>query len=89
MKNGFLSTEREAVEWEKRNEIKKTAYVEEFLKSAGVHLNKSKGGKKVQPNEPCSCGSGKKFKKCTLLAFSFTLCADANQLVGAQAAWAK
>jgi len=67
LKNGFLSTEREAVDWEKRNENKKTQYVGEFLKTAGVHLKKSKDAtKKISPNAECPCGSGKKHKKCCM-----------------------
>jgi len=75
LKNGFLSTEREAVEWEKRNESKKAAYVEDFLKEAGVHLKKSKDAKRVDRNADCPCGSGKKYKKC---------CANKKELTGTE-----
>jgi len=63
LKNGFLSTEREALDWEKRNETKKQQYLDEFFKSAGIHLKKAKdASKKTSPNDVCPCGSGKKFK---------------------------
>jgi hypothetical protein len=63
LKNGFLSTEREAVEWDRKNELLKTRFVENFLKEGGITINK-KPEKKIQPNEPCPCGSNKKYKKC-------------------------
>ena len=31
---------------------------------AGPAAGKAKGGKKVKPNEPCPCGTGKKYKTC-------------------------
>lgn len=65
LKNGFLSTDREAEDWERRNTVAKEKFVGNFLKEGGIHLNKSEG-KKQKPNEACSCGSGKKFKKCCL-----------------------
>mmetsp|Transcript_21991 Transcript_21991/g.43703 ORF Transcript_21991/g.43703 Transcript_21991/m.43703 type:complete len:318 (+) Transcript_21991:30-983(+) len=64
LKNGFLSTDREAEDWEKRNTLARDRFMENFLKEGGIHLNKSDGGKKIGPNEPCHCGSKKKFKKC-------------------------
>ena len=32
----------------------------------GITINRKEDaiGKKVKPNEPCPCGSGKKYKKC-------------------------
>ena len=30
----------------------------------GINGTAVKGTKKVYPNDPCPCGSGKKFKKC-------------------------
>jgi len=68
LKNGHLSTEREAIDWDKRNEIKKDQYVTSFLKEAGVRLNKSQDAEKAnrERNNPCPCGSGKKFKKCCM-----------------------
>jgi len=64
LKNGYLSTEREAIDWDKRNIIKKDQYMQEFLKGAGIRLNKSQGAEEQKPNEKCACGSGKKFKRC-------------------------
>merc|ERR1711957_716974 len=34
------------------------------MSKAGQPVQTAKQPKKVKPNEPCSCGSGKKFKKC-------------------------
>lgn len=65
LKNGFLSTEREAADWERRNEAKKEAYVQKFLKDSGLNLNKSME-KKIPRNSPCPCGSKKKYKTCCL-----------------------
>jgi len=66
LKNGFLSTEREADEWDKRNTLAKERYMENFLKESGIRLNK-KEGKKIQPNAVCpKCDSGKKYKKCCM-----------------------
>jgi len=59
--NGYPTTEREAIEFERRQEenLKKMA------KEMGISIGKKKPtGPKVKPNEPCTCGSGKKFKKC-------------------------
>jgi len=75
--NGFLSTEREAIEWDKRNIVKRDQYVQEFLKNAGLNLNKV-AGKKQGPNEPCACGSEKKYKKCCMNKQSITGLAPAT-----------
>jgi len=64
LKNGFLSTEREASDWDQRNTLAKARFVDSFLKEGGIHLNKAEDGKKQKPNEACACGSAKKFKKC-------------------------
>lgn len=64
LKNGFLSTDREASDWEQRNTVAKERFMENFLKEGGIHLNKSDGAKKQKPNDACACGSQKKFKKC-------------------------
>jgi hypothetical protein len=66
LKNGHLSTEREAIEWDKRNTKAKEAYMNKFMKEAGIHLNKSEKKQKTKPNEKCPCNSGKKFKKCCM-----------------------
>jgi hypothetical protein len=72
LKNGFLSTEREAADWEKRNELAKARYMENFLKESGINLNKDEN-KKIQPNATCPlCDSGKKFKKCCMNKKSLT-----------------
>jgi hypothetical protein len=75
--NGFLSTDREATDWEKRNTIKKDAYVQDFLKEAGLTLNKSEK-KKVPPNDPCPCGSGTKYKRCCMNKIELTGVAPAT-----------
>ena len=65
LKNGFLSTEREAVEWDRKNELLKERFMANFLKDSGLTINKKKSeGKKLSPNDPCECNSGKKYKKC-------------------------
>lgn len=63
LKNGFLSTEREAAEWERKNELFKERYIQKFLKESGITINR-KPEKATPPNDPCPCKSGKKFKKC-------------------------
>jgi len=63
LKNGFLSTEREADDWDQRNDVARERYVQDFLKNSGVTINKS-DTKRHLPNAPCECGSGKKYKKC-------------------------
>lgn len=65
LKNGFLSTEREAADWDRRNEKARDLFVENFLKEGGIHLNKDKNAtKKIPPNSICACGSKKKYKNC-------------------------
>jgi len=65
LKNGFLSTEREAADWDQRNEKARDLFVENFLKEGGIHLNKDKNAtKKIPPNSICACGSKKKYKNC-------------------------
>jgi len=63
LKNGFLSTEREADDWEQRNVVAREKYVDNFLKKSGLNLGKSEKQRRL-PNAPCDCGSGKKYKKC-------------------------
>jgi hypothetical protein len=66
--NGFPTTEREAQEFDtqkEKNEKNAEEYIRNRLKDAGITLGKKKPeGKKVGRNDPCSCGSGKKAKKC-------------------------
>ncbi len=64
LRNGHLSTEREAIEWERRNERTRTDYTQKFMKDAGIQLNRVDTAPKVGNNEPCPCGSGRKYKKC-------------------------
>ncbi len=52
------------------NQILKTRYKQ--AKDIGAELMKTSGGPqiiegKIKPNDPCPCGSGKKFKKCCAL----------------------
>lgn len=64
LKNGFLSTEREAIEWDKKNTLAFDRYKASFLKEAGVAINRDPNEVVQKPNDPCACGSGKKYKKC-------------------------
>lgn len=64
LKNGFLSTEREAIAWDKKNSLAFDRYKESFLKEAGVAINRDPNEVIQKPNAPCACGSGKKYKKC-------------------------
>ncbi len=53
----------------KEEEVKREAVVKETGTSAGSDgttpkKTPEKAGKKVGPNDPCPCGSGKKYKKC-------------------------
>jgi hypothetical protein len=66
LRNGHLSTEREAVDWEKRNGLLRDRHMEKFLKNAGLHLNQDKNKVKQKPNAKCACNSGLKFKKCCM-----------------------
>jgi SEC-C motif len=63
LNNGFLSTEREAVDWDRRAELSKERYVQQFIKDSGITIKK-KQEKAVPPNDPCPCQSGAKYKKC-------------------------
>lgn len=66
LKNGFLSTEREAAEWDKRNTLAAERYMNDFMKDGGIQLNKNTE-KKIPPNSVCpKCDSGKKYKKCCM-----------------------
>mmetsp|Transcript_21916 Transcript_21916/g.37417 ORF Transcript_21916/g.37417 Transcript_21916/m.37417 type:complete len:305 (-) Transcript_21916:23-937(-) len=71
LKNGFPTTEREAAEFDEqkeKNDALYEAHVRKLISSRAVgdkleQLTKTEV-KKVGRNDPCSCGSGKKFKKC-------------------------
>eukprot|EP01114_Cavostelium_apophysatum_P021498 TRINITY_DN751_c0_g3_i2.p1 TRINITY_DN751_c0_g3~~TRINITY_DN751_c0_g3_i2.p1 ORF type:complete len:272 (+),score=81.59 TRINITY_DN751_c0_g3_i2:183-998(+) len=59
--NGFPTTEREAKEFDRRQEEN----LQKLAQNIGITIGKKKAtGPKVKPNDPCHCGSGKKFKKC-------------------------
>eukprot|EP01117_Protostelium_nocturnum_P009610 TRINITY_DN342_c0_g1_i1.p1 TRINITY_DN342_c0_g1~~TRINITY_DN342_c0_g1_i1.p1 ORF type:complete len:260 (+),score=95.73 TRINITY_DN342_c0_g1_i1:242-1021(+) len=60
LSNGFPTTEREASAFDKRQEEN----LRKLASDAGITLGKKKGPKKPGQNEPCHCGSGKKYKKC-------------------------
>ena len=59
--NGYPTTHREAGEFDKRQE----ANIQKLAESLGITIhNKKATGPKVGKNEPCPCGSGKKYKNC-------------------------
>jgi len=58
--NGYPTTEREAKEFDRKQE----ELLQKLAKDAGITIGKKKNPDKVKPNEPCTCGSGKKYKKC-------------------------
>lgn len=60
LSNGFPTTEREASAFDKRQEEN----LQKLAKEAGITIARKKGAKKPGQNEPCHCGSGKKYKKC-------------------------
>lgn len=62
--NGFPTTEREAKEFEIRQEENLQKMARDLL-GDNVIINKKKSdAPKVGRNDPCTCGSNKKFKKC-------------------------
>lgn len=66
--NGYPSTEREAQEFDNQKE-KNARAAEEFAKQrlleAGITLGRKKPeGPRIGRNDPCRCGSGKKYKNC-------------------------
>lgn len=59
--NGYPTTHREAGEFDKRQE----ANIQKLAESLGITIhNKKPTGPKVGKNDPCPCGSGKKYKNC-------------------------
>jgi len=66
--NGYPTTEREAQEFDtqkEKNEKNAEEFIRKKLLDSGITLGKKKAeGKKVGRNDPCTCGSGKKAKKC-------------------------
>jgi hypothetical protein len=64
LENGFPTTEREARVFEERQEQNLQKLAKELL-GKDIVLGKKKDDKpKVGRNDSCTCGSGKKFKKC-------------------------
>lgn len=60
----FVRAANNAMIWSQYEALKKRAIAKEQAK-----LRKTpKGPKKIGRNDPCDCGSGKKFKKCCLQA---------------------
>lgn len=69
LENGFPTTEREAQAFDdqqKKNDEAYENYVRKLMKFRGgpETLGLGKADKKVNRNQPCPCGSGKKYKKC-------------------------
>ncbi len=62
LRNGFPSTQREEDEFERRE----NAAMQKIATMAGISIRRKQDniGTRVKPNEPCPCGSGKKYKKC-------------------------
>lgn len=64
LQNGFPTTEREAREFDARQEENLQKLAKEILGENVVLGRKKRDGPKVRPNDPCTCGGPKKFKKC-------------------------
>jgi len=61
LKNGYPTTEREAAEFDAKQE----EMLQKLAKEAGITIGRKKPTTpKLKPNDPCHCGSNKKFKKC-------------------------
>jgi len=58
--NGYPTTEREAREFDAKQE----KLLQKLAQEAGIKIGKKKDTTKQKPNDPCACGSGKKYKKC-------------------------
>jgi len=64
LENGFPTTEREAKAFEEREQRNKKIaekHLKKLVKTAEI---KHKTNVKVGRNDPCTCGSGQKYKKC-------------------------
>ncbi|ORX84047.1 hypothetical protein BCR32DRAFT_266614 [Anaeromyces robustus] len=62
--NGFPTTEREEREFQRRQEANLQKLTSELL-GKNIHLGKKKNvGPKIRRNDPCKCGSKKKYKNC-------------------------
>lgn len=79
LENGFPTTEREAAEWDREQE----ARVQQLAKDAGITISKKKTEVKVGRNDPCTCGSGKKFKNCCINKPTETKLIPSSQLAAA------
>eukprot|EP00727_Mastigamoeba_balamuthi_P014436 m51a1_g9617 putative sec-c motif domain protein (381) ;mRNA; f:1088777-1090274 len=61
LNNGFPTTKREQDEFERRQEEN----LQKLASQMGITIKrKARDGPKVGRNDPCPCGSGKKFKNC-------------------------
>ncbi len=61
----LFSVQVELIEEEEAREAKRRQKVEQQLAgTAGINQTYVKKDRKIGRNDPCSCGSGKKFKKC-------------------------
>jgi len=59
--NGYPTTEREKKEFDDRQEEN----LQKLAQQVGITIGKKKPtGPKIGPNDPCTCGNGKKYKKC-------------------------
>lgn len=63
LRNGHLSTDREAIDWDRRNMRSRDIYMDKFMKNAGIHLKPEKK-KRIRNNDKCPCGTGLRYKKC-------------------------
>jgi len=62
--NGFPTTEREEREFQRRQEANLQKLTKELL-GKNINLGKKKTvGPKIRRNDPCKCGSKKKYKNC-------------------------
>jgi len=62
--NGFPTTEREEREFQRRQEANLQKLTNELL-GKNIHLGRRKDiGPKIRRNDPCKCGSKKKYKNC-------------------------
>jgi len=58
--NGFPTTEREAKEFNRKQEMN----MQKLAQEAGITIGRKQKAATVGRNDPCVCGSGKKYKKC-------------------------
>jgi len=60
--NGFPTTKREADEFDRTQEEN----LQRRAKEMGITIHKKPTGPKIGRNDPCTCGSGKKYKACCI-----------------------